>query len=93
MHRQLDEWQAEGIQLFGPNPNQWEFVCPDCGAVQRPQDFLDLGLHQRQVDIIAAFACIGRWKGTGCMSAGRGPVLLIISEHEQDRPTFDWNRP
>tara|TARA_R110000796_G_scaffold120296_1_gene234444 strand:- start:1518 stop:1769 length:252 start_codon:yes stop_codon:yes gene_type:complete len=82
-----------GHQLFGDDPNQWEFVCPDCGLVQKPQDFLDLGLHQRQVDTIAAFSCIRRWTDQGCMSKSAGQTMITITPCEPARPTFDWNRP
>jgi hypothetical protein len=58
----LNEWHAEGRLLFGNDVNKWEFVCPSCGLVQTRQDFLDLGMSQRQVDQYLAYSCIGRWR-------------------------------
>lgn len=92
-HISLENWQAEGLDLFGDDPNQWQFVCPDCGQVQKPQDFLDLGMPQKMVDTIAAFACIRRWTDQVCMSKRHGPTMIIITLCEPARPTFDWNRP
>jgi len=87
----LSAWQDVGRKLFGPDSNQWQFVCPDCGHVQKPQDFLDLGMSQKMVDTIVAYSCIKRWVDQSCMSAGSGPVQLTISESDPIRPTFDWN--
>jgi len=87
----LADWQELGCLLFGRDPNQWQFVCPDCGQVQKGQDFLDLGLPQRQVDIICSYACIRRWTDQKCMSAGRGPVVMVITPEEPTRPTFSFN--
>ena len=88
----LEAWQAMGRKLFGEDPNQWEFICPDCGHVQKPQDFLDLGMPQKMVDTIAAFSCIRRWGDQLCMSKRSGPVQIIITPGEDPRPTFDWNQ-
>ena len=88
----LVAWQNIGLTLFGEDTNQWEFVCPDCGHVQKPQDFLDLGLNQRTVDTIASHACIRRWTDQSCMSKGQGPIAILITTSEPMRPTFDWNR-
>ena len=85
----LDEWQAQGTVLFGPDVDKWRFVCPSCGQVQTRQDWLDLGMNPRQVDQRLAFTCIGRWSrspdtvpafepsaGAGCMYVGdRGPNI------------------
>ena len=38
----LENWQAMGHRLFGPDPDQWQFVCPACATVQKPADFLAL---------------------------------------------------
>jgi hypothetical protein len=50
-------------------------------------------MGQRMIDTIVSFACIRRWTDQDCMSAGKGPVLIHISDTEPDRPTFDWNKP
>lgn len=79
----LEEWQQQGRELFGPDVNDWKYVCPACGHVQTRQDWLDLGMNDRQVDERVGFSCIGRWlnplgcatgfepsTGTGCDYAG-----------------------
>ena len=83
----LEDWQAKGRELFGDDANFWRFVCPSCGQVQTRQDFLNLGMHPRQVDQFLAYSCIGRWnvkdrelvvdfceetQGAGCTFAGGG---------------------
>jgi hypothetical protein len=89
----LADWQAEGLALFGEDPDDWQFICPACGLVQTPGEFRALGMGQRMIDTIVSFACIRRWTDQDCMSAGKGPVLIHISDTEPDRPTFDWNKP
>lgn len=86
----LKDWQELGCLLFGEDPNQWKFVCPDCGREQGPQDFLELGMPQEQVDMIASYACIRRWEDQGCMSTGQGPTPLVITPYEPVRPTFSF---
>tara|TARA_R110000737_G_scaffold47134_7_gene67092 strand:+ start:10078 stop:10356 length:279 start_codon:yes stop_codon:yes gene_type:complete len=88
----LADWQADGLRLFGDDPNQWEFVCPACKLVQKPADFLALGMPQKMVDTLSAFSCIRRWADQGCMFAGQGPIMVHITDQEPPRPTFDWNQ-
>ena len=57
----LEEWQAQGVQLFGRDVNKWRFVCPACGHIQTRQDWLNLGMRPQQVDERVGFTCIGRW--------------------------------
>lgn len=79
----LKDWQAEGLRLFGPDVNNWRFVCPSCGYVQSRRDWTALGLNPRQIDMRLGYSCIGRWlnplgsvdfpelsKGTGCKYVG-----------------------
>ena len=79
----LDEWLAQGIKLFGPDVDDWEFKCPNCGHIQTRRDWLALGMSKRQVDQRLGFSCIGRWlnpmkavdfgemsTGFGCYYAG-----------------------
>lgn len=88
---ELEDWHRQAIERFGPDPNHWRFVCPSCGHVQTRQDFLDLGMSQRQVDTIVGFSCIGRWnvthrsevvgyceqsRGYGCTYAGGGSINI-----------------
>ena len=90
----LDIWQAQGVQLFGTDVNEWSYVCPACGHIQTRKDFLDLGMSPRQVDERVGFSCIGRWlargdqlatgfdpsKGYGCdYSGGRSPNISPIT--------------
>ena len=88
----LENWQTMGHQLFGPDPDQWQFVCPACATVQKPADFLALGMPTKMVDTICAFACIRRWTDQGCLSAGDGPIFVHVAANEPDRPTFNWNQ-
>ncbi len=89
----LEAWQAQGVQLFGTDVNNWRFVCPACGHVQTRADWLALGMNRRQVDQRLGFTCIGRWldplntatdfqrsKGSGCDYVGdREPNISPIT--------------
>ena len=48
------QWLAEGDRLFGLNKASWEFVCPVCGHLAKPKDWIIAGASKRQV----AFLCI-----------------------------------
>jgi len=57
-----DEWLDKGKQFFGSDMMQWEFVCPSCGHVQKPEDFRpyeDKGATPNS----ATVECIGRYDG------------------------------
>ena len=89
---------------FGPDPKRWAFVCPACGDVACPQDFLDAGADPGR----AGQECIGRWlgvlkldqppggyQGRGCDWAAygliRGPVLVVMPDGRKV-PSF-WIAP
>lgn len=55
-----DEWNAEGIRLFGPRVRDWRFRCPKCGEISTPADFHALGIDQSRAGELAAVNCIGR---------------------------------
>jgi hypothetical protein len=59
IHMTEDEWNAEGVRLFGEDRITWRFVCPSCGHVASVQDWKDAGAKQSQV----AFNCVGRHTG------------------------------
>lgn len=54
-----DEWLAEAVRRFGPDPLQWRFRCPVCGNVQTPGEFkvLKVGLDPQ----MAYLNCKGRY--------------------------------
>jgi len=59
----IKDWMAEGKALFGDEPLDWKFVCPNCGHVQSMRDFLELreaGIKIKSVQQ-AYFSCIGRF--------------------------------
>ena len=67
------EWQEEGVVLFGSDQMQWRFVCPVCGFAQSVQDYKDAGAPEGAV----AFSCIGRWRdGARDAFTGKGDVRL-----------------
>jgi hypothetical protein len=55
-----EEWKAEAIKRFGPDPLNWKFKCPSCGHVASVQDYREARAPQGAV----AFSCIGRYKGS-----------------------------
>lgn len=97
----LADWRDEATNRFGPDPNDWRFVCPSCGHVQTRRDFLQLGMGAAQVDRYLAFSCVGRWhigrdvvddmgvpsRGYGCRYSGGG--LFNISPYQLILPQGD----
>lgn len=76
-------WQKLGESLFGPDVDQWRFICPSCGHIQTRADWRKLGMNHRLIDMLLGFSCIGRWlnplravefgelsEGYGCMYHG-----------------------
>lgn len=63
MEYTINEWQAELRRRFGDKPENYRFVCPHCGRVNRGSEFIERGAHADDV----AQMCIGRVeKGLGC---------------------------
>jgi hypothetical protein len=56
-----DEWLAEAVRRFGPNPREWRFVCPSCGTAQSIADLEAAGASDPATQ--AYYSCIGRWQG------------------------------
>lgn len=52
-----EEWKAEGVRRFGPDPKQWKFVCPVCKYVAKVEEWIEVGARDA-----AAFSCVGRWR-------------------------------
>ncbi len=59
------EFVAEATKRFGPKARNWQFVCPACGTLQTPQQFLDAGVSEDKVRTVMGFSCIGRYTGQG----------------------------
>ncbi len=59
----IADWMAEGSKLFGTDPRDWRFVCPNCNHVQTIGDFIEL--RRAGIDIkdaqVATYSCIGRY--------------------------------
>lgn len=65
------DWRDEGKRRFGDDVMRWLFVCPACGHVACPTDWLSVGAPEGAV----GFACVGRWldKKRGAFEDGIGP--------------------
>lgn len=68
------EWEAKGLELFGPDQMSWRFVCPCCRHIQSIQECKDAG----GPDSALAFSCIGRWSGTSVRRSGKGPARATM---------------
>lgn len=69
----LDEWLNEAKTRFGDKARHWKFVCPSCGNVQTPQDFVDAGIDKEEAGSKSYQGCIGRTvKDKGCDWAAYG---------------------
>lgn len=65
------DWLAEARRRFGDDPMKWQFVCPLCGKVSTPEDFVDAGVPKADAHR-ASIECIGRVVGAkGGMKEGR----------------------
>lgn len=68
-----DEFKAEAVRRFGPDPDNWKFVCPSCGNVQSPKDFEPYKDQGAEADSCTR-VCIGRYAGgRDAFSDGEGP--------------------
>ena len=63
------EWLAEGTALFGPNVEDWRWVCPVCAHVTSLADWRAAGAG----DGAFAFSCVGRWLPEAREAFARGP--------------------
>lgn len=65
------EWKAEAVRRFGPDSNEWRFVCPCCGHVASVKDWRAAGAKDGEI----AFSCIGRRAATAreAFDKGKGP--------------------
>ena len=73
----LEEWTARAIELFGPEPWQWRFICPVCGHVQKAEYFRPF--INRGASANSAYQeCIGRYTGAREMKPkGQGPCNYV----------------
>ena len=51
-----EEWEKEGVRLFGEDQMNWKFKCPACGYVASVKDYKNYGANLSMV----GFSCIGR---------------------------------
>lgn len=95
-----DEWKAEAVRRFGPDPMKWHFVCPSCGYVAAAKEWMDAGAGTGAM----AFSCVGRWTtrddsktfgnaGGPCMYSGGGlirmnPVHVQIPDSDEVHRVF-----
>nr|VFK63886.1 MAG: hypothetical protein BECKTUN1418D_GA0071000_12307 [Candidatus Kentron sp. TUN] len=56
------EWEHKGEQLFGKDRKKWKFVCPKCGKVQSPKEFLAHKEKGAKPDD-AYLKCVTRFEG------------------------------
>lgn len=66
-----DEWMKKGRELFGEDMMHWEFVCPSCGHVQKPEDFRPYK-ERGATPNSALIECIGRYDGHMHVHIGSG---------------------
>ena len=94
-----DDWVKKGIELFGEDTNEWQFVCPACKHIAKVRDWFDAGADEGAV----AFSCIGRYTGAKdgdekpCNYAGGGlfrlnPIKVIMLNGTR-RETFEFATP
>lgn len=93
----LAEWMAEGERRFGKDMMDWQFVCPSCGNLAKPEEFRRFEAAGATPNSVTC-ECIGRYTGAKgafdaskhkpCNYAGYGlfalsPVRVIQSDgHE-----------
>ena len=81
-----EEWREEGKRRFGPDPEDWKFVCPKCGRVNTGEEFKAAGAKPDSMYC----ECIGRWdKSKGCDWAAYGLFDICTAEVE-GQPVFEF---
>jgi hypothetical protein len=84
----IDEWRAEAVRRFGPDPMFWKFKCPTCGHIQCGDDFVKINARavkpfDRETPMpvkdpknVAYQECVGRYVGDmgGCSYAAYGLI-------------------
>ncbi|MGP0583669.1 VVA0879 family protein [Paenibacillus timonensis] len=93
----LDEWRAEARERFGDNGANWKFICPRCGNVQSPQDFIDTSCSSGEVTYSAYQECIGRkieergcdWASFGLLGT-MGKGRIVVTPDGQEVEVFDF---
>ena len=81
-----EEWRKEGRRRFGPDPENWKFICPACGRVNTGQEFKDAGAEPDSMYC----ECIGRYdKSKGCNWAAYG-LFDICTIEVAGNPVFDF---
>lgn len=99
-----EEWHRKGTELFGEEMWTWEFVCPSCGNVQKPNDFMPYKDKGATPDS-ATKECIGRYSNTErvdmcsgkspCNYASYGLIQLcttkVVDEDKNKIPVFAFN--
>lgn len=82
---------------FGEKTSQWKFVCPRCGNIQTPKDFLDVGLDKDRAAQLSYQDCIGRHtKEKGCDWAAYGLFgtlekgRIVITPEGKEVQVFDF---
>lgn len=75
----IDDWRDQATDLFGPRPENWAFVCPNCGDIATVADFRPDSTHR------AGSECIGRitpdrgcdWTANGLIA---GPTAVTFPD-------------
>lgn len=84
------EWRAEGRRRFGPDPENWKFVCPKCGRINTGKEFKDAGASPDSMYV----ECIGRHvEGKGCNWAAYGLFdicTVAVRNKGKELPVFDF---
>lgn len=90
----IGDLHALARERFGPDPADWAFVCPHCGDIATPRDFMAAGSKGEHAGRI----CIGRvvgalavpaadWDGRGCdwtaFGVFRGPMVYLTDSGEE----------
>lgn len=86
-----DEFRAKAIELYGDDPMNWKFRCPNCGVVTAAREWKMAGAPQGAI----GFSCIGRYvKSEGVIGNGKQPCdytiggLFVFSEMLVDGDPF-----
>lgn len=93
----VEEWQAEGLRLFGPATLDWAFRCPACGHVQTMRHMVMRGMTPEEAERRVYFSCEGRWhESVGCDWTLGGFLQLhkaVIVEPDRESPVFEFATP
>lgn len=89
-----EQWLKKGEKLFGPNPEDWQFKCVNCGHIQTMSDFKNTDCKDPKILVFQE--CIGNYRtgnGNGCDWTTYGHIQkhnCVVTRYGKSVPVFEF---